>query len=251
MTRHIEAVVFDLDDTLIDWSAQTLSYGEISRPHVGKMHAYLTADDHALPDEEAFFQHYRRTVLADWQAARGVWQDMSFFNSLNHLFQTLELDIDRIDFEAVMRAYDWQPMAEVKLYADTLAVLTHLQQEAYKIGLITNSMLPMWMRDVELEAYGLLDFFDARTTSGDAGYMKPHAAVFHHLLDQLNTSPERAVFVGDSPEHDIAGANAAGMVSILIDPPHLDRDLNGTKPDYTINELNELLPILVELENGP
>jgi HAD superfamily hydrolase (TIGR01509 family) len=251
MTRRIKAVVFDLDDTLIDWSEQTLSYWEISRPHVGKMHAYLTAENHSLPDQDTFFQNYRNTIRADWQAAKGVWTGMSFFNSLRRLFQALELDIDQVDFEAVMRAYDWQPMADVKLFADTLAVLTAVRQQEYKIGLITNSMEPMWMRDVELEAYGLLHFFDARTTSGDAGYLKPHTAVFHHLLDQLNVPPERAVFVGDRPEHDIAGANATGMISVLVDPPHLDRDLNGTKPDYTINELSELLPILEELENEP
>ena len=77
--------------------------------------------------------------------------------------------------------------------------------------------------------------------------MKPHTAVFQHILTQLNTPPEQAIFVGDSPAHDIVGANDTGMVSILIDPPHLNRELNGTQPDFTINKLQELIPILERL----
>lgn len=248
MTRQIEAIVFDLDDTLIDWSAQSVPYGEISRPHVHNIHSYLTAENHPLPDTDTFFQSYRRTVREDWQAIQGVWEGMSFYNSLKRLFQSLELDVEQIDFEAVMRAYDWRPATEVKVFEDTLAVLTAVRAQNYKIGLITNSMLPMWMRDVELEAYGLLDYFDARTTSGDVGYMKPHTAVFQHLLNQLNVPAARAIFVGDSPDHDIAGANATGMISVLMDPPHLNRELNGTEPDYTITKLEELLDILERLE---
>ncbi len=249
MTQQIDAIVFDLDDTLIDWSAQTLSYGEIARPHVGKMYDYLTAEKHPLPDKEAFYKQYRRTILANWQEAQGVWTDVSLYNSLTQLFQELALDLPGIDFEAVMRAYDWQPVPNVQPFDDTVAVLTAVQSK-YKIGLITNSMLPMWMRDVELEAYGLIDYFDARTTSGDAGYLKPHTAVFHYMLNQLDASPQRAIFVGDSPDHDIAGANATGMISVLMSPPHLNRDLNGTRPDYIITHLQELLDILEGLEAG-
>jgi putative hydrolase of the HAD superfamily len=244
----IKAVVFDLDDTLIDWSAQTLTYGEISRPHVAKMRDYLvTAVSTPLPDSDTFCNIYRQIIYEDWQAIQGTWEDMTFYNSLRRFFQTLGLDVTQIDFEAAMRAYDWQPVTQVKLYDDTLSTLELIRQKGYKIGLITNSMEPMWMRDVELEAYGLMAFLDARTTSGDVGYMKPHTAVFQHILTQLNTPAEQAVFVGDSPAHDIAGANNTGMISVLIDPPHLNRELNGTQPDFTINKLEELIPILETL----
>ncbi len=65
----------------------------------------------------------------------------------------------------------------------------------------------------------------------------------------MKVSPDRAVFVGDRPKNDIAGANAVGLVSVLMDPPHLARDLNGVVPDYTIPCLTDLLPILDELNS--
>ena len=149
-----------------------------------------------------------------------------------------------------MQVYDWQPMAGVVPYPETISVLQHLRQSGYKIGLITNAMLPMWMRDVELRHYQLLEYFDVRLTSGDVGYIKPHPAIYHTALKQLDTQPAQAIFVGDRPENDVAGANNAGMISVWMDPPHLSNELNGVQPDFTITQLNELLPILEQLEIG-
>jgi putative hydrolase of the HAD superfamily len=109
-------------------------------------------------------------------------------------------------------------------------------------------MLPMWMRDIELRYYELLDYFDVRLTSGDVGYIKPHPAIYLEALKQLDTPPEQAVFVGDRPAYDIAGANNAGMISVWLDAPHLEEKLDGIEADYTINNLTELLPILEDLE---
>jgi FMN phosphatase YigB (HAD superfamily) len=93
-----------------------------------------------------------------------------------------------------------------------------------------------------------MEYLDARVASGDVGYLKPHPAVYQRILELLETTPERAVFVGDRPSNDIAGANEVGLISVLMDPPHLDRQLEGVEPDYTIGCLNELLPILERLE---
>jgi putative hydrolase of the HAD superfamily len=106
----------------------------------------------------------------------------------------------------------------------------------------------MWMRDIELQAFGILDFLDVRLTSGDVGYMKPHPFIYWRALELLGVKPEESVFVGDRPANDIAGANEAGLTSVLISPPHLNRDLDGVRPNYTISNLKELLPILAQLE---
>ncbi len=53
-----------------------------------------------------------------------------------------------------------------------------------------------------------------------------------------------AVFVGDRPANNIAGANAAGLISVWINPPHLDYTLDGVVPDHAMTYLSEVLPIL-------
>lgn len=247
--NRIQAVLFDLDDTLIDWSELKLDFEGITRPHANKIYDYLQAENHQLPSRDDFLKCYLSTIFEHWEAAKKDWTGISFDNALKAFLTELGLDAAQIDVTAVMRAYDLQPMPGVTVFDDTHEVLAQLRQRGYKVGLITNSMMPMWMRDVELRAYGMIDAFDMRMTAGDIGYLKPHPAIYHHALNELGVTPETAVFVGDRPAHDIVGANDAGLISVLMSPPHLNRDLNGAQPDHIITYLSELLTILDELES--
>lgn len=248
--RRIQAVIFDLDDTLIDWSQPELTWDEFTRPMTDNIHAYLTSAGHSLPAPDEFYRCMREEVQREWDQAREHWQGASFSSALGRTLRICEIDEAQVDMEEAMRAYDWGPMPGVELYEDTLEVLAELRDRGYKLGLITNSFLPMWMRDVELRHYNLIDVFDERTTSGDAGYIKPHPAIYHQMLERLQVPPKRAVFVGDRPQNDIAGANEAGMISVLIDPPHLNREVNEHVPDFTIEKLSELIDVLEKLETG-
>jgi len=248
LTRPIEAVIFDLDDTLLDWSGREESWQEVTRPLLENVYHYLVQSGHPLDDPEHFFELVHRHIEGVWEEAKKDWSGASFGDALLLACEDAGLNTARLDLDELMRVYNWQPMPGVELYEDAFCVLDTLRDRGYRIGLITNSFYPMWMRDVELRHYNLLDYFDARITSGDSGYMKPHPAIYRRILDLLDVPAARAVFVGDRPENDIAGANEAGLISILIDPPHLDRELHGIVPDFTITRLSELLPILEQLE---
>ena len=149
-----------------------------------------------------------------------------------------------------MRVFDWAPRPGVELFPETLPVLHTLRRQGYRIGLLTNSFLPMWMRDEELRAYDLIDLFDARVSAADIGYLKPHPAIYRDLLSKLGIQPQNAIFVGDRPINDIAGANDVGLISVLICPPYLERDSSGVVPDYTINRLDQLLPLIDHLQRN-
>lgn len=247
---QIVAVLFDFDDTLIDWSTQTKSWEEISLVNIGNIHDYLTQSGHKLPDKKTFHQQYHAILNKSWKRANLTWESVCFATVLQDTFAACQLDSSRINLDKIMRVYNWQPMPGVRPYPETIPVLEHLRQNRYKIGLITNAMMPMWMRDVELRHYQLLEYFDVRLTSGDVGYIKPHPAIYHEALKQLDALPQQAIFVGDRPANDIAGANNAGMISVWMNPPHIEENLNGVRPDYTITNLAELLPVLEGLETS-
>jgi putative hydrolase of the HAD superfamily len=246
--QQVTAVLFDFDDTLIDWSQKKYSWEESSFINICNIHDYLTQTGHSLPSKEQFHHLYQSILKKSWERANVTWESVCFATVLQETFSACNLDTNTINLDIIMQVYDWQPMPGVVPYPDTTNVLHQLRQKGYKIGLITNAMMPMWMRDVELRHYQMLEYFDVRLTSGDVGYIKPHPAIYHAALKQLDTPPEQAVFVGDRPEYDIAGANNAGMISVWMDAPHLDEKLDGIEADYTINNLAELLPILEGLE---
>lgn len=215
--------------------------------HAGYLYDYLLTSGHSLPDKETFLQTFRNVVIDHWRVAKQTWAGVNFGKTLLETFTAVQLDPTAISLDEAMQAYRWGPMPGVVPFADAFSTLDTLKQAGYKIGLVTNAMLPMWMRDIELAHYGLLDYFDARITSGDTGYMKPHPAIYWRVMGMLNTTPDRSVFVGDRPANDIAGANEVGMISVLMSPDHLDIPLDGVEPDYTITRLKQLLPILAQL----
>ncbi|MBE2223024.1 MAG: HAD family hydrolase [Anaerolineae bacterium] len=249
LLRRVQAVVFDLDDTLLDWSRQTDWLSNISGSHIQNVYDYLAENGNSLPTNDVLFQNYQEAIIHSWREAKKTWAGVNFESVLMCAFETSGLDVSKIDMGAVLLAYDWGTVPNVTLFDDTVPVLDSLRQQGYKIGLVTNSMMPMWMRDIELREYGILDYFDARITSGDTGHMKPHPAIYERVLDLLEVEAETAVFVGDRPANDIAGANAVGLTSVWMNPPHLSYELGDVIPDYEITTLQELLPILAALEN--
>jgi putative hydrolase of the HAD superfamily len=184
-----------------------------------------------------------------WAGAKETWRITSIGRLLDQVFEDLGLETDGLDVDQVLRVFDWAPRPGVELFPDTLPVLNTLRREGYKIGLLTNSFLPMWMRDEELRAYGLLEFFDARVSAADVGYLKPHPAIYHDLLDRLELQPEKTIFVGDRPSNDIAGANTVGLISVLISPPYLEREMAGVIPDHTIERLDQLPALIGRLQS--
>jgi putative hydrolase of the HAD superfamily len=246
--QRIKAVLFDLDDTLIDWSGLQGDISTIELRHWQNVYQYLTDQGHPLRPFDDFWQQLYEVISNAWVEAKKSWSGVSFVQLTHDFLLNCGLDMTQIDIDDVLRAYNWGPLPGVAPFDDALPVLDQLKNDGYKIGLITNAMQPMWMRDVELQAFGILDYLDVRLTSGDVGFMKPHPFIFWQALELLEVQPEESVFVGDRPANDIVGANEAGLTSILMAPPHLKRELNGVRPNFTISRLEELLPILVQLE---
>jgi HAD superfamily hydrolase (TIGR01509 family) len=242
--RRVQAVLFDLDDTLISWERPAGSREEFYYPRIEKIHAFLSSAGHLLPPCAEFWEAVDHRISAMWAEARQTWRIASLGQLLDQLFTELGLDTSRVDTNQVLRIFEWAPRPGVQPFAEALPLLLALRERGYKTGLLTNSFVPMWMRDLELQAYGLVDLLDERVSAADVGFLKPHPAIFHELLARLGVAPERAVFVGDRPANDVAGANAAGLISVLVKPAYLARELDGVQPDYQIGLLDELLPLL-------
>ena len=108
---------------------------------------------------------------------------------------------DALDAHRCLEAYHWEMIPGTRIFPEVPETLALLREHGLKIGIVTNAHQPMWIRDVEITAHGLFDFFpDCRISAADVGYLKPHPVIFQTALRCLGTKPEETVFVGDDPE---------------------------------------------------
>lgn len=130
-----------------------------------------------------------------------------------------------------------------------IEVLTELKSK-FKLAVICNATTATLekVKEIMREA-GILHFFDAVVVSTDVGYRKPDERIFQITLEKLGVKPQEAIMIGNRITTDIIGGNRMGMKTILFKwndkyPEEVTCELE--KPSYTINSLNELIPIIRE-----
>lgn len=253
----LEAVIFDFDDTLISWEKFDGNWPEMMRPALTHVRSALTEQGIDIPLDD-FLQTFGQEMRSAWARAHETCAGVSFGGELFNTLNALGYDGTAVNIDALLRSAntDWHVFETVTPFPDVHDVLDGIRARGLKTGLITNAWQPMWMRDRELEAHGLIERLDARITSGDTGYIKPHPAIFWRMCGLLDTVPERAIMVGDTPKADIRGGNAVGMMTVQMKPPHLESNERkeaktaAETPDHIITTLTELLPIVEERINN-
>lgn len=133
------------------------------------------------------------------------------------------------------------------LKEDCLATLEQLRARGLYLSVVSNIDDDMLEPLVARER--LHDLLDHWTSSEAALSCKPDRRFFEFALDRSGlSSPDEILFVGDSPEHDIVGANAVGMRTVLIAdgdmPPPLQTGRDAVSPDHVIDRLAELTEIV-------
>ena len=101
-----------------------------------------------------------------------------------------------------------------RIYDEVHDVLGELRGRGIRLGIISN-----WTGDLEevLGRIGLRDPFDFVLDSARFGHEKPHAVIFSEAVRRAGVEREAALHVGDSPDHDVDGALAAGLKAVLLD----------------------------------
>ena len=217
MAVQLKGVLFDFDDTLVDWSGVQLGWREIEAGRLSRVQEYVQRKSQAYwLDSDSLLEAYLQRTRAAWADARATLRAPHMPSILMNTLKELGVAIDRLDVDGVIRAYGWNVVPGTNVFPDVPPILEALRLAGVKLGIVTNASQPMAMRDAELETHGLIEFFpDCRLSAADAGYLKPDKRIFTCALERLGTSPQETVFIGDNPDADIAGANAMGMRAVL------------------------------------
>ena len=135
------------------------------------------------------------------------------------------------------------------LEEDTLPTLQKLEEDGYRMGLISNAGDD---QDVQQLArrFGIARYFDFILTSAACSYRKPHRRIFELALSNWYFLPSEAVMVGDNLDADIRGAQRVGLFAVWLsrragEPTEEQRTI---KPDASIAALSELPAFLDHLQ---
>ena len=217
MRADIQAVVFDLDGTLLD---RRRSFDRFVRDQWERFAPCLQTVDQA--------QYVRTLIELDRD---GYAPRKSLFTGLCTQFR-----LPSGVAETLLNDYRAGFPNSCLLFPDAVGTLSCLRASGLRLGLITNGSIRMQRR--KLECLGLSPLFDTILISDAEGVSKPDCQIFHRALERLDTHPAQAAFVGDHPELDVAGARAAGMQAIWRRDPQVSRIVEA---DGVIEELGDLL----------
>jgi putative hydrolase of the HAD superfamily len=96
-----------------------------------------------------------------------------------------------------------------------------------------------------LELTQLEPHFHSILSSEQAQSCKPDPAIFTEALRRAGCVPGEALFVGDSLQQDIAGANRVGLRSVLIwSDPEREPTFSDHRPQHVIRRIPELLDLI-------
>jgi HAD superfamily hydrolase (TIGR01549 family) len=113
-------------------------------------------------------------------------------------------------------------------------------QGRFKLGLVTNGETDS--QRGRLQATGLDRFFDAALISDEAGCAKPDPRIFELALEALGVKARETLFVGDSVEHDYAGAQGAGIDFCYYQPdPEAHSELQAVLRVRTLDAVADWL----------
>jgi putative hydrolase of the HAD superfamily len=191
--RDLRAVVFDLDDTLYPKRHFVLSGFRAVAAYVER--------EHGLP---------RAAALEALQEALDHGDEG---RELQYMCERFALPMSLVrSLVDVVRGHE----PSLELPRQSVRAL-RLLRSSWRLGILTNGVPAIQKRKVEALGVGGLVDTVVFATEWVSGRGKPEAAGFVTALARLDVAPEAAVFVGDNPETDIAGAAKLGMKTIYVE----------------------------------
>lgn len=220
-------VLFDVDDTLCDYAGARAV--RLRRAFADALASGRSAEDRevdldALIAESIAIHPHGTDHFADLLSRYGVERPDAIAGARNW--------------------YQTNRFLGLKLFPDAVDVIRRARAGGRGVGLITNG--PAEVQRAKLELLGLLDHVDFALISGELGVAKPDPAIFREGLRLAGVDAGEALFIGDSPEFDIAGARASGIRSVWVNRTGAAWSDAGDPPDHEVTDLTSLRALLAD-----
>jgi phosphoglycolate phosphatase len=219
MTKTYQALIFDLDGTLID-----------SAPDVcASVNRVLEADGRrplTLAEITDMIGWGGRVLMEKALAATGD--------------AGTPQDIDRA-LDSFLATYADHPADHTTVFPGVIAALERFKAAGIKMAICTNK--PTATTPPVLSAMSLNGFFDVISCGDAVPHKKPDGRHVLFCAERLGVAPDAAIMVGDS-ENDINAAIDAGVRSVCVTFGYAHVPLEEIGADVLIDHFDDLAPAL-------
>jgi putative hydrolase of the HAD superfamily len=203
----IKAVVFDLDNTLVDFMAMK-----------------------------------RQAVDAAVEAMMDAGLALTFDQVKGRIDEDTIGYVDHRIISAGIIAYRRAREAALKPYPHVTATLMQLNRRGLKLGILSDApSREAWLRLCFINFH---HFFNDVVTFDDTGERKPSPKPFKEILKRLEVEPDHAIMVGDWAERDLLGAKSVGMRTAFAKYGDSFGDQDMSNADYVLEDIKQLLDIV-------
>ena len=230
LTR-VKAVIFDMDDTLLNWrQAEDGAIGQLALLHFAS---------HGIPEARVreVYSGVMAANFASWKKDRVWW----------YIQDRLRMLVDRlgapqVSVDALTATFSREATQRLAFLEGAEAALRAAREGGRKTALLTNGR-PEVQRP-KVYAFGLHTEVDFVGITGELGAWKPDPEAFRLVLKRLGVAAEHAVMVGDNEDFDIIPAKALGMQTVWVSPNavHEHADLVVRTPGELVPHLRAAPP---------
>jgi putative hydrolase of the HAD superfamily len=205
----LRAVLFDLDDTLVDQESASGAAVVAWAAGLGVTGPEVAAD-WARISERHYARHQRREITFTGQRRERVREFLAVSLPSRPAAPLTDVEADRL-FAGYLARYE----AGWTAFADAAPALRRARSAGLIVAVLTNGDEEQQRR--KLDRVGLTAGVDALIASSALPAGKPDPRAFHAATGLLGVAPGEALMVGDSLAKDVRGALAAGLRAVLLD----------------------------------
>lgn len=209
----IKGIIFDLGYTLIEYKSN--DWPPIIQACNKKAHDELIGMKITLPDFE-LFESRLEAIKEEYR--RAAYEEMYGWN-INDAIKTVLVEFGINEAETIAACYLNEFYAagreRMQIAPKTVETLKYLKDRGYITGVISNTIYPAELHEIDLNIFGLKPYLDFRIYSSEFGFRKPHPKIFAEGVRQTGLSPEEVVYIGDRYEMDALGAQECGLKPVI------------------------------------
>ena len=241
MSGAVRAIFFDLGGTLFSYGQIGLWTIDALKGAAARLGVEARTRDIVIAYRDASEEAGRHYLDQSFYLHRDLFRDTfrAMAERLGRESSDSFLDETERDFREAL-------VGNMVLRDDCLSTLGALRERGLYLSIVSNIdddyLIPM------VDRTGLDAVLDHWTSSEEARSCKPDSRFFYVSIAKAGCTAREVLFVGDSLEHDVVGANRVGMRSALIVDENNANPLGSGEvdvaPDHEIESLAELLELV-------